>query len=249
MEMTRRPSGSHASSPSPPSALACRHHRAGFRVSRRQSVRARGQLHREFAQFAADSRRCRLLLTCYFIMSYVNTIAMHRAAKSRKAVHLRQKHAPKPDGSCLRAVSILSPSCLDPVSILSRSCLFSEAKPRKTRPFARTGTGNKMLLDGRGFPCNGTVLTHREGDKLLELMIGQPSPDFLPTAPLDNLRLRSGLLRRLREFFHERGFLEVETPILSADTVVDRHLDPFSFTVGSGREQRTMWLQTSPEFA
>ncbi len=76
----------------------------------------------------------------------------------------------------------------------------------------------------------------------------QPSPDFVPTAPLHNLRLRAGLLRRLREFFHERGFLEVETPVLSADTVVDRHLDPFSFTVRIGGEQRTMWLQTSPEF-
>jgi lysyl-tRNA synthetase class 2 len=43
--------------------------------------------------------------------------------------------------------------------------------------------------------------------------------------------------------------LEVETPVLSADTVVDRHLDPFSFTFGLGGGQRTLWLQTSPEFA
>ena len=47
-------------------------------------------------------------------------------------------------------------------------------------------------------------------------------------------------------------FLEVETPILSADTVVDRHLDPFAVIVadpaGSGG-QRSFWLQTSPEFA
>ena len=42
-----------------------------------------------------------------------------------------------------------------------------------------------------------------------------------------NLRLRADMLRRLREFFDSRGFLEVETPILSADTVVDRHLEPF----------------------
>jgi elongation factor P--(R)-beta-lysine ligase len=51
--------------------------------------------------------------------------------------------------------------------------------------------------------------------------------DFRPTANWLNLRLRADLLRRLREFFDTRGFLEVETPILSADTVVDRHLDPF----------------------
>ena len=74
--------------------------------------------------------------------------------------------------------------------------------------------------------------------------------DFLPTSTWRNLRLRARLLRQLREFFHDRGFLEVETPVLSADTVVDRHLDPFSFNVGpsSGKSQ-TFWLQTSPEFA
>ena len=49
----------------------------------------------------------------------------------------------------------------------------------------------------------------------------------------------------MREFFHERGLLEVETPILSADTVVDRHLDPFCVEMPTGRR---MWLQTSPEF-
>ena len=78
-----------------------------------------------------------------------------------------------------------------------------------------------------------------------------PQPhDFLPTASWRNLRLRAGLLRQLREFFHDRGFLEVETPILSADTVVDRHLDPFSLDVGpTGGKPQTFWLQTSPEFA
>ncbi len=76
--------------------------------------------------------------------------------------------------------------------------------------------------------------------------------DFLPTAPLANLKLRARLLRRLREFFDGRGFLEVETPVLSADTVVDRHLDPLRVTLlDDPREPqvgRTLWLQTSPEF-
>ena len=75
--------------------------------------------------------------------------------------------------------------------------------------------------------------------------------DFRPTANWTNLRLRAELLRRLRDFFHTRGFLEVETPLLSGDTVIDRHLDPFpvevdSQSAGSGG---TYWLQTSPEFA
>jgi elongation factor P--(R)-beta-lysine ligase len=78
-----------------------------------------------------------------------------------------------------------------------------------------------------------------------------PQGDFRPTASWENLRLRAELLRRLREFFHRRGFLEVETPVLSADTVVDRHLDPFAVACGdaAGRPPRTLWLQTSPEFA
>jgi len=72
-----------------------------------------------------------------------------------------------------------------------------------------------------------------------------PHDDFRPTAPWENLRRRAELLARLREFFGDRGFLEVETPLLSADTVVDRHLDPLAVDVpGAGRR----WLQTSPEF-
>ncbi len=74
--------------------------------------------------------------------------------------------------------------------------------------------------------------------------------DFRPTASWENLRLRAGLLRRLREFFSDHEFLEVETPILSADTVVDRHLDPFPIEIpfAAGKVAQRLWLQTSPEF-
>jgi lysyl-tRNA synthetase class 2 len=69
--------------------------------------------------------------------------------------------------------------------------------------------------------------------------------DFRPTASLDRLRQRAALLRQVRAFFDQRRFLEVQTPILSADTVVDRHLDPFCLDEAG----RRYWLQTSPEFA
>ena len=72
--------------------------------------------------------------------------------------------------------------------------------------------------------------------------------DHLPTAPPRVLAQRADLLRRTRAFFDERGFIEVETPLLSADTVVDRHIDPFSVDVVLGGQPRRMWLQTSPEF-
>lgn len=77
-----------------------------------------------------------------------------------------------------------------------------------------------------------------------------PQPDFCPTANWERLRLRAALLRKVRAFFEARGYLEVETPLLSADTVVDVHLEPFAtqFTGHGAAAPRTLWLQTSPEF-
>lgn len=60
---------------------------------------------------------------------------------------------------------------------------------------------------------------------------------------------RAALNRRLRYFFEERDFLEVETPHLVASAGTDPYLDavPAMLTVNS--VQRSMALHTSPEFA
>ncbi|MEC9096613.1 MAG: EF-P lysine aminoacylase EpmA [Planctomycetota bacterium] len=68
--------------------------------------------------------------------------------------------------------------------------------------------------------------------------------DFQSTATIETLKARGELLRQLRQFFYNAGFDEVETPILSADTVVERYLHPISVPIAS----QQYWLQTSPEF-
>ena len=76
---------------------------------------------------------------------------------------------------------------------------------------------------------------------------------FRSTASIATLKTRAELLRRARAFFDRNQFFEVQTPLLSVDTVVDRHLDPLpvlfphdAYDLTSGRD---MWLQSSPEFA
>ncbi|GIW92341.1 MAG: elongation factor P--(R)-beta-lysine ligase [Pirellulaceae bacterium] len=65
------------------------------------------------------------------------------------------------------------------------------------------------------------------------------------------LEKRAALLRSIRNFFDSRGFLEVETPLLCREVVVDRHLDPYPVTMefkGESDSQLVYYLQTSPEY-
>jgi lysyl-tRNA synthetase class 2 len=66
-----------------------------------------------------------------------------------------------------------------------------------------------------------------------------------PACSLDVLQIRAGMLRAIREFFWARGYLEVETPCLSQDVVLDAWIEPFRVP-GAGREP-DRFLQTSPE--
>lgn len=75
--------------------------------------------------------------------------------------------------------------------------------------------------------------------------------DWQPTASVDALRLRAAFNRLVREFFHARGVLEVETPVLSLAGNTEPNIASFSLEF-SGRTDgapRTRWLRTSPEFA
>ena len=75
--------------------------------------------------------------------------------------------------------------------------------------------------------------------------------DWQPTATFDALRLRAGFNRLVREFFHARDVLEVETPVMSLAGNTEPNIASFALEF-SGRTDgapRTRWLRTSPEFA
>ena len=78
-----------------------------------------------------------------------------------------------------------------------------------------------------------------------------PDSPWAPTGTRDALRLRAWLNRMAREFFHARGVLEVETPVLSRAGNTDPNIAsfPLEFSGRTDGAPRTRWLRTSPEFA
>ena len=75
--------------------------------------------------------------------------------------------------------------------------------------------------------------------------------DWQPTATFDALRLRSGFNRLVREFFHARDVLEVETPVMSLAGNTEPNIASFALEF-SGRTDgapRRRWLRTSQEVA
>jgi elongation factor P--(R)-beta-lysine ligase len=62
----------------------------------------------------------------------------------------------------------------------------------------------------------------------------------MPHPTLATLTQRSDLLRRLRQFFYDHNFIEVETPLLSGEVIPELHIEPF-LVEGGG------FLQASPE--
>ena len=74
--------------------------------------------------------------------------------------------------------------------------------------------------------------------------------DWRPSASQHVLRQRAAVYREIREFFHVRGVLEVETPVLSQSGNTDPNIRSFQLNFGGpaagGAAKR--WLRTSPEF-
>jgi elongation factor P--(R)-beta-lysine ligase len=73
--------------------------------------------------------------------------------------------------------------------------------------------------------------------------------DWQPSCSLELLRLRAQTLQKIRQFFAERNVLEVETPLLCGAIGTDPNLDFFTTDYQLPPKQRTLFLQTSPEFA
>ena len=79
---------------------------------------------------------------------------------------------------------------------------------------------------------------------------GAPSADCRPRATLATLQLRARLMAMTRAFFDTRGYFEVDVPLLSADRVIDPHLQPFVVLPAESASGRgdARYLQTSVEF-
>jgi len=58
-------------------------------------------------------------------------------------------------------------------------------------------------------------------------------------ASITTLQQRSELLRKLRQFFYDRDFLEVETPLLAGEIIPELHIEPVAVA--------GQYLQSSPE--
>lgn len=75
------------------------------------------------------------------------------------------------------------------------------------------------------------------------------SETWRPHANMQMLRKRAELLRSIRDFFWQRDVLEVDTQALSLASISDPHIEVLTTKAKCLGEERTYYLQTSPEFA
>jgi len=68
---------------------------------------------------------------------------------------------------------------------------------------------------------------------------------------LEMLKTRSSIIKNIRNFFDDKGYLELDTPLLSPDLIPESCLEVFQterlFPPGSKKEKKSLWLIPSPE--
>jgi len=68
---------------------------------------------------------------------------------------------------------------------------------------------------------------------------------------IEMLQLRASIIRRIRNFFDDRGYLELDTPLLSPDLIPESNLETFQTEKlhprGSKKQSVPLWLIPSPE--
>jgi lysyl-tRNA synthetase class 2 len=69
------------------------------------------------------------------------------------------------------------------------------------------------------------------------------------TASWQALEQRAETLQQIRQFFSDKGVLEVETPVLMRGATTDVYLDSIQANVDVSGVSETLYFQTSPEFA
>jgi len=71
-----------------------------------------------------------------------------------------------------------------------------------------------------------------------------------PTITQSILEKRAAIIASIRDFFKAHKVLEVQTPVLCANTATDPHIKSISLQYDQHHnKQQTLYLQTSPEFA
>jgi len=74
--------------------------------------------------------------------------------------------------------------------------------------------------------------------------------NWQPSAPISNLLKRADMIKKIRQFFTDRGVLEVDTPCMSQATVTDVHLSTFEtrFLAPTMGKSLSLYMTTSPEY-
>ena len=102
--------------------------------------------------------------------------------------------------------------------------------------------------------CVGKLTVSRNPLLFDFIMTSQNFPvSWRPSGSIEALKLRAVLLKRARNYFDSLNYTEVQTPVISRDTTIDRWLEPITIKtdveISDARPASPVFLQTSPEFA